>query len=126
MASGDAGEDIALDRPLGYHQALGFELVAFLQSHGDAIAYISFSYYFDNSEVLMAAPIQNMEGEYVTPSVKTIGDGSYNPLVRNVSVYVSKDREALRDAVPFLRFGFTHPSLVTATGTVWCQYREKP
>ncbi|CAB9501436.1 Phosphate-binding protein PstS [Seminavis robusta] len=118
MADKANGEDIDVSRPKGYFQALGFTLVAYLQSHGDAIAYIGFNYYHDNKELLAAAPIQNQDGVYVLPSAETIGGGTYNPLVRSISMNLLNDREALRDTVPLLKFGFSQPDLVTATGMV--------
>ena len=97
---------------------LGFDLVSFIQEHGDAISFIGFNYYFDNTELLSAAAIENRDGVMVEPSAETIGDGSYNPLVRSISMNLLGDPASLANTIPLLKFGFHHPDLVTETGMV--------
>jgi ABC-type phosphate transport system substrate-binding protein len=93
-------------------------VVSYLQKNGEAIAYIGYYYYYNNRELLSAAPIKNSEGVYITPSAKTIGDGSYHPLVHKVSMNIWNNPSVLKDVVPWLRFGYNHPELVNATGMV--------
>lgn len=51
------------------------------QSKG-ALGYFGFAYYDENRDRLKAVPIQDGQGPAVTPSLETIGDGSYSPLSR--------------------------------------------
>ena len=118
LTANDEGGDIDLDQPLGHCQALGFELVAYTQHHIDAIAYIGYNCYFDNAETLAAAAIENDQGVFVSPSAKTIGKGSYNPLVCSISMNLLNEQASPQNTVPLLWFGYSHPQLVTATGMV--------
>lgn len=50
----------------------------------DALGYFGFAYYDENRDRLKAVPIQDGDGDPVSPSQGTIGDGSYTPLSRPV------------------------------------------
>ena len=53
------------------------------------IGYFGFSYFQENSGSLKALEIENESGECVAPSEETVQDGSYNPLGRELYIYVS-------------------------------------
>jgi phosphate transport system substrate-binding protein len=118
FADAGQGEDISQERPHGYFQGLGYDLVSYVQEHQDSVAYIGFNYFFNNQETLSAAAIKNDAGDFVLPSATTIGDGSYNPYVRNIHMNLLNDPESLRNTIPLLQFGFSQPDLVTAIGFV--------
>ncbi len=54
-----------------------------------AIGYFGCAYYFENKDDLKAVPIVNGKGVAVTPSAKTIEDGSYEPFARPLFIYVN-------------------------------------
>lgn len=108
------GENIAVDRPFGYRQSLGFEAVEYIMRNEEAIAFVGFNTWHDNLELMTAVPVQNDAGEYVVPTWQSISDGSYNPLIRYLSMHLLNDPEYLADAIPFVRFGLEHPELVTS------------
>ena len=118
LVDAENGEDIDLDRPLGYYQADGNDLVLYVRSHADSIAYLGYNYYFENQDTLSAAAVENKDGHFVHPSVQTIGDGSYNPLVRIIYMNVLNKQESLVNTVPLLLFGYAHPELAYETGMV--------
>jgi len=53
------------------------------------IGYFGFSYFQENAESLKAAEVENEDGQCVTPEEKTVQDGSYNPLGRELFIYPS-------------------------------------
>jgi phosphate transport system substrate-binding protein len=96
-------------------------LVSYLEeskSSGRQICYFGYAYYFADQALLSAVPIQNTEGDIVTPTYETIGDGSYNPLARRICMNLLDDAEALDDTIPFIKFGLDNEGLVSTTGSV--------
>jgi phosphate transport system substrate-binding protein len=59
------------------------------------IGYFGFSYFQENAESLKAAQVENEDGKCVAPEEKTVQDGSYNPLGRELFIYPSE--KALKD-----------------------------
>ena len=53
------------------------------------IGYFGFSYFQENEGSLKALEIENESGDCVAPSVEAVQDGSYNPLGRELYIYVS-------------------------------------
>jgi phosphate transport system substrate-binding protein len=54
------------------------------------IGYFGYSYFQENSEGLKAAEVKNESGQCVAPEEKTVQDGSYNPLGRELFIYPSE------------------------------------
>jgi phosphate transport system substrate-binding protein len=69
----------------------------------NALGYFGFSYYVENQNKLKAVPIDAGKGA-VSPSAKTVEDGTYQPLSRPIFIYVSKksmDKPEVREFVEF-------------------------
>ena len=64
-------------------------LVQGIANDRNALGYFGFAYYIENQKKLKAAPIDGGKGP-VSPSAKTVEDGSYQPLSRPIFIYVSK------------------------------------
>lgn len=94
------------------------ELVSYLQEFGEAISYFGYAYYYENQDSISAVPIQNSDGDFLLPTEKTIGDGSYNPLARRIFMNLLNDDESLKDTAPFVKFGLLQTELVASTGYV--------
>ena len=56
-----------------------------------ALGYFGFAYFEENQDSLKAVPIQNEDGECISPSTEAIADGSYNPMSRPLFIYVNKE-----------------------------------
>ena len=69
----------------------------------NALGYFGFSYYVENQNKLKAVPIDTGKGP-VSPSPKTVEDGTYQPLSRPIFIYVSKkamDKPEVKEFVEF-------------------------
>jgi phosphate transport system substrate-binding protein len=69
----------------------------------DALGYFGYGYYAENQKKLRALPIDAGKGA-VPPSIKTVEDGTYQPLSRPLFLYVSKkslDRAETRQFIAF-------------------------
>jgi phosphate transport system substrate-binding protein len=64
-------------------------LVQGIANDRNALGYFGFAYYIENQKKLKAAPIDGGKGP-VSPSAKTVEDGTYQPLSRPIFIYVSK------------------------------------
>jgi phosphate transport system substrate-binding protein len=87
-------------------------LVQGIANDRNALGYFGFSYYVENQNKLKAVPIDAGKGP-VTPSAKTVEDGTYQPLSRPIFIYVSKksmDKPEVREFVEF--YLKSAPSLV--------------
>jgi phosphate transport system substrate-binding protein len=58
------------------------------------IGYFGLAYYIENKDKLGAVKVQNKEGKFVTPSVESVMDGSYNPLSRPLFIYLNASKAA--------------------------------
>ena len=56
------------------------------------IAYFGLAYYEENKNLLSAVAIKNSTGNFVLPSLKTIMNGSYNPLSRPLFIYLNAEK----------------------------------
>lgn len=68
-----------------------------------AMGYFGFAYYTENASLLNVLSVDGGAG-CVEPSVQTINDGSYNPLSREMYIYVnnaSLERPEVRDFIEF-------------------------
>ncbi len=69
-----------------------------------ALGYFGFSYYEENADTLKAVAVDNGDGA-VTPSIETIGDGSYAPLGRTLYIYVSgNELQSRPEVAEFVKF----------------------
>jgi phosphate transport system substrate-binding protein len=74
-------------------------LVSCVAKDPKAMAYFGYAYYQANAERLRALPIAGPEGIPVVPSVKTVQNGSYQPLSRPLFVYVNDKQLRADDAI---------------------------
>ena len=58
------------------------------------IGYFGLAYYTENKDKLGAVNIKNKEGKFVTPSVETVMDCTYNPLSRPLFIYLNASKAA--------------------------------
>jgi phosphate transport system substrate-binding protein len=78
-------------------------LVQGVANDRNALGYFGFAYYIENQSKLKAVGIDNGKGA-VSPSAKTVEDGSYQPLSRPLFIYVSKkslDKPEVKEYVEF-------------------------
>lgn len=74
-------------------------LVSCAAKDPNAMAYFGFAYYKANAERLRALPVVGPGGIPVAPSVKTVQNGSYQPLSRPLFVYVNDKKMRSDDAI---------------------------
>lgn len=123
MKDHENGEGFAYTgRPYQYFNSeLDRDIVLYLESiAGEGIGYFGYAYYFENQQILDAAPIQNKAGDFIPPNPETVGDGTYNPLARRIFMNLHNDEESLEATAPFIRFGLSEEGteLVSQTGYV--------
>jgi hypothetical protein len=95
-------------RPNGYfNSANDDDLVEYILKNDAALSYFDFSYYTENKDSLYPVPIQNSQGQFVTPSLVSVKTGQYEPLSRRVYVNLHKDDESLAMTAPFIKFGMS-------------------
>jgi phosphate transport system substrate-binding protein len=71
----------------------------------NAIAFFGFAYYAENTGRLKAVPIADKGGKpAVTPSEKTVLDGSYQPLSRPIFIYVNAKSLAKPEVREFVEY----------------------
>lgn len=70
-----------------------------------ALGFFGFAYFEENKDKLRAVPIVDKEGKpAVSPSIKTVIDGSYQPLARPIFIYVnakSADKPEVKEFVEY-------------------------
>jgi phosphate transport system substrate-binding protein len=70
-----------------------------------ALGFFGFAYYEENKDKLRAVPIVDKEGKpAVLPSIKTVVDGTYQPLARPIFIYVnakSADKPEVKEFVEY-------------------------
>ena len=93
-------------------------LVNALLGDGNAIGYFGYAYYEENQATLSAAPVENSNGDMVTPGATTVRDGSYNPLSR--SLYMNINNDNWDTVGPFIDWAFSNDgqNLVSNVGYV--------
>ena len=78
-------------------------LVQGVASDKNGLGFFGFAYYIENQKKLKAVAVDGGKGP-VLPSVKTVEDGSYQPLSRPIFIYVnikSADRPEVKEFVEF-------------------------
>lgn len=69
-----------------------------------ALGYFGFAYYEENADSLKAVAIDAGDGA-ITPSMETIGDGTYSPLSRTLFIYVNAgELQARPEVAEFIKF----------------------
>ena len=68
-----------------------------------ALGFFGFAYYIENSKRVHAVAIDSGSGG-VTPSARTVGDGSYQPLSRPVFIYVNARSTVKPEIQEFVKF----------------------
>ena len=69
-----------------------------------ALGYFGFAYYAENKGKLKAAPVKHGDKAAVSPTLKTIGDGTYAPLSRPIFIYISKKAAERKEVTDFINF----------------------
>ena len=78
----------------------------------NALGFFGYAYYAENTKKLKAVAVDNGKGG-VTPSEKTVLDGTYQPLSRPIYIYVNKKSLAKPEVREFAEFYLKHaPKLV--------------
>ncbi|MFT4579568.1 MAG: phosphate transport system substrate-binding protein [Nitrospinales bacterium] len=84
----------------------------------NALGYFGYAYYRENKAKLKVVPIDGGTGP-ITPSEKTINDGSYKPLSRPIYIYISKPGSQRPEVKEFVRFYLANASeLVKEVGYI--------
>jgi phosphate transport system substrate-binding protein len=79
------------------------------------LGYFGFAYYNENKNKLDAIAIKNSEGKFVVPSLKTVMDGSYNPLSRPLFIYLNASKAAFDPNVKkFIDFYLKHAAVLSS------------
>jgi hypothetical protein len=105
-----SSETIPLNRPLGYFFSPADnpnELVQWLQSNTNAIAYLAYPYYNSNINTLDVAPVKNLAGNFVLPSPTTLADNTYTPFTRLVYIEISTTYLTFIKIAAWVKFGLT-------------------
>jgi phosphate transport system substrate-binding protein len=69
----------------------------------DALGFFGFAYYVENTERVKAVPIDGGQGP-VSPSLKSVQDGSYAPLSRPIFIYVTTAAAGRPEVESFVNF----------------------
>ncbi|KAI2512972.1 TIGRFAM phosphate binding protein [Fragilaria crotonensis] len=77
----------------------------YVKNNDAAIGFFGYAYYFSNSGAILAAPIKNRFGVYVSPTKATILSNEYNPLTRRI--YMNVNKASLGQTLPFLEYGYS-------------------
>jgi phosphate transport system substrate-binding protein len=100
-------------------------LVQGVSGDENALAYFGHSYVEANKSVLKVVPIGSSLKTAITPTSKTIKDGTYKPLSRPLFVYVNKESLKKAEVKKFLTFMINNSEkLVTEVGYVPLQVKE--
>jgi phosphate transport system substrate-binding protein len=85
-----------------------------------AMAYFGFAYYKENTSKIKAVPIKNTTtSAAVYPTEKTINNGSYKPLAREVYVYINPESLKRESVFEFMKHYFSNANrLVNDVGYV--------
>ena len=111
------GETVSSTRLDGYTEGHGFDLLSSALHNHNSIVFISHHFFSQKTDLFWAAPLRWNGNEPVSPTVETIGNGTY-PLSRRVSMNLLNNEHSLQNTVPFLMFGLMHSESVTSIGFV--------
>jgi phosphate transport system substrate-binding protein len=71
------------------------------------LGFFGYAYYAENTDKLKIVPIDGGKGP-ITPSEKTIMDGTYSPLSRPIFIYVNKKSAQRPEVKEFVDFYLKH------------------
>ncbi len=80
-------------------------LVQGISGDRDGIGFFGFAYYAENMDKLKVVGVDGGDGP-ITPSVESIGDGSYSPLSRPIFVYVNIASGERPEVAAYVKFLF--------------------
>ena len=86
-------------------------LVQAIAKERDALGYFGYGYFVQNQKKLRVVPIDGGNGP-VSPSVKTVEDGTYQPLSRPLFIYISKKSLDGAEMRQFIAFYLTRASQI--------------
>jgi phosphate transport system substrate-binding protein len=87
-------------------------LVQGVANDKNALGFFGFAYYVENQKKLKAVAVDGGKGP-VAPSVKTVENGSYDPLSRPIFIYVNKKSAEKPEVKEFVEYYLKHaPNLV--------------
>lgn len=93
-------------------------LVQGISGDKNALGYFGYAYYVENTSKLKLVAIDSGSGP-VLPSEKTINDGTYKPLSRQIFIYANKAALVRPEVKEFIRFYMTDgPDLVSEVGYI--------
>jgi len=79
-----------------------------------SLGYFGLAYYAENKNKLSAVAIKNSEGKFIAPSLKTVMDGSYNPLSRPLFIYLNAKKSVSDPNVKkFIDFYLKHAAVLS-------------
>ncbi len=78
-------------------------LVQGVSSDKNAIGYFGFAYYEENKDKLKIVPVDGGKGP-VVPSMKTVEDGTYQPLSRPLFIYISRISASKPEVKEFVEY----------------------
>ena len=79
-----------------------------------SLGFFGFAYYEENKDKLKAVPIVDKEGKpAVAPSLKTVIDGSYQPLARPIFIYVNAKSADKPEVKEFVEYYMKHAEKLT-------------
>ncbi|MCA9310209.1 MAG: phosphate-binding protein, partial [Phycisphaerales bacterium] len=88
-------------------------LVRGVEGSEGAIGFFGCAYYFENADALKVVPIDGGNGP-VTPTAKTIADGTYAPFSRPLFIYVNSRSAKKREVREFVTFYLENASELAA------------
>lgn len=77
-----------------------------------ALGFFGLAYYEENKNRLKLVGVENGEGEVVEPALKTVSEGTYEPLSRPLFIYVRKDAAQQEKIQKFIRFYIENASML--------------
>jgi len=80
-------------------------LVQGVSTDENALGYFGLAYFTENSSKLKLVKIDDKgDGKCIEPSIKTVNDGTYQPLSRPLFIYVRKSVAARPEVSPYINF----------------------
>jgi phosphate transport system substrate-binding protein len=79
-------------------------LVQGIAGDKNSLGYFGYAYFEENADKLKLVPIDNGDGNAVTPTFDTIKDGTYKPLARPIFIYANKKSLEKPEVKEFVKF----------------------
>ena len=79
-----------------------------------SLGYFGLAYYAENKNKLRAVAVKNIDDKFVLPSLKTVMNGSYNPLSRPLFIYLNAKKSVSEPNVKkFIDFYLKHAAVLS-------------